>query len=125
MTETPGADYDPPWKAIVMQAFPDWMMHLPVDLQHALWQELEQLERNRRMPYITSVERIGMEKGIQQGIEQGKQLGAVDTHLRQIERRFGPPSDVVRERVTKADPSTLMHWSERILDAQKLDDLWH
>jgi len=44
------------------------------------------------MPYITSVERIGMEKGIQQGIQQGKQLGAVDMLLRQIERRFGLPS---------------------------------
>jgi len=101
------------------------MMHLPADLQRALWRDLEQLERNRRMPYITSVERIGMEKGIQEGIQQGKQLGAVDMLLRQIERRFGPPSDVVRERVTKADPSTLMQWSERILDAQNLEDLWH
>ena len=68
------------------------MMHLPPELQPALWQDLEQLERNRRMPYITSVERIGMEKGIQQGIQQGKQLGAVDMLLRQIERRFGLPS---------------------------------
>jgi hypothetical protein len=101
------------------------MMHLPADLQHALWQDLEQLERNRRMPYITSVERIGMEKGIQQGIQQGKQLGAVDMLLRQIERRFGPPSDVVRERINKADPTTLMQWSERILDARNLEDLWH
>jgi len=77
------------------------------------------------MPYITSVERIGMEKGIQEGIQQGKQLGAVDMLLRQIERRFGPPSDVVRERLSKADPNTLMQWSERILDAQNLEDLWH
>ena len=105
------------------------MMHLPTDLQHALWQDLEQLESNRRMPYITSVERIGMEKGIQQGIQkgiqQGKQLGAVDMLLRQIERRFGLPSDVVRERIDKADPTKLMQWSERILDARNLDDLWH
>jgi hypothetical protein len=56
----------------------DWLMHLRAALQRALWQDLEQLERNRRMPYITSVERIGMEKGIQQSIQQGKQLGAVD-----------------------------------------------
>jgi len=88
----------------------DWMMHLPTDLQRALWQDLEQLERNRRMPYITSVERIGMEKGIeqgiQQGIQQGKQLGAADMLLHLIERRFGPPSDVVRERINKADPTT-------------------
>ena len=103
----------------------DWMMHLPTDLQRALWQDLEQLERNRRMPYITSVERIGMEKGIQQGIQQGKQLGAADMLLHLIERRFGPPSDVVCERINKAYPTTLMQWSERILDAQNLEDLWH
>jgi hypothetical protein len=77
------------------------------------------------MPYITSVERIGMEKGMQKGIQQGKQLGAADMLLRQIERRFGPPSDMVRERITRADSDTLMQWSERMLDAQNLDDLWH
>ena len=85
------------------------------------------------MPYITSVERIGMEKGMQKGIEQGiekgiqqgKQLGAADMLLHQIERRFGPPSDLVRERIIKADANTLMQWSERILDAQNLDELWH
>jgi len=27
--------------------------------------------------------------------------------------------------VLKADPNRLMHWSERILDAQNLEDLWH
>lgn len=39
-----------------------------------------------------------------QGIQQGKQLGAADRRLRQIERRFGPPNDLVRKRITKADP---------------------
>ena len=88
-----------------------------------------QLERNRRMPYITSVERIGMEKGIQKGIrkgiQQGKQLGAADMLLHLIERRFGPPSDLVRGRIAQADPNTLMQWSERILEARDLEDLWH
>jgi hypothetical protein len=32
---------------------------------------------------------------------------------------------VVRERINKADPTTLMQWSERILDARNLEDLWH
>ena len=66
-----------------------------------------------------------MEKGIQQGIQPGKQLGAADMLLHQIERRFGPPSDVVRGRIVQADPNTLMQWSERILEARDLDDLWH
>ncbi len=55
----------------------------------------------------------------------GKQPRAADLLLCQIERRFGPPNDVVRERIGQADSDTLMQWSERILDAQSLDDLWH
>jgi len=45
--------------------------------------------------------------------------------LRQIERRFGPPSDQVRERVSQADPNTLLEWSDRILDANSLDVVLH
>jgi hypothetical protein len=45
----------------------DWMMQVPKELQNQLWQDIEQLERNKTMPYITSVERIGIEKGLQQG----------------------------------------------------------
>ena len=44
----------------------DWMMRLPDDLQRGLWQKLSHLERNRHMPYVTSVERIGIEKGLKQ-----------------------------------------------------------
>ena len=57
------------------------------------------------MPYITSVERIGIQKGVQQGFqqgvqqgrEQGIQLGILET----LDERFGdiPPSisDEVRQ----------------------------
>jgi hypothetical protein len=51
--------------------FIDWMMTLPEELEQEFWQELQQYEESMRMPYITSVERIGIQKGIQQGIEQG------------------------------------------------------
>ncbi len=51
------------------------------------------------------------------------QKGGAAMLLRIIERRFGPPSDQVRERVTRADPNTLLQWSDRILDANSLDDL--
>ena len=43
--------------------------------------------------------------------------------LRQIERRLGPPSDLVRQRITQAEPNTLMQWTERILDEQNLERL--
>jgi hypothetical protein len=111
----------------------DWMMALPDALQRHLWNELEQLERTKRMPYITSVERFGIEKGIQQGIQigeergeqRGEQRGAANLLLRLIERRFGPPDEATRERIRASDPDTLLNWSERILDAKTLDEVLH
>jgi hypothetical protein len=99
----------------------DWMMRLPDDLQQTLWHELEQLEANKQMPYMTSIERIGMEKGVQ----QGKQLGSAAVLERLIERRFGPLSASLRERLAQADTETLLVWSERILDARTLEDVLH
>lgn len=95
----------------------DWMMHLPKDLERQLWQQLEAFERNNKMPYVTSVERIGIEKGLQQG--------AAGVLLRLLERRFGPIDEETRARVDKAEPDQLDHWSERILDAQTLQELLH
>ena len=48
-------------------------MSLPEELDREFWQEVIQLEGEKRMPYITSVERFGIQKGIEQGIEQGIQ----------------------------------------------------
>jgi hypothetical protein len=39
-------------------AFVDWMLTLPFDLEQEFWQEVEQLEAEQRMGYITSFERI-------------------------------------------------------------------
>ncbi|HEX5271097.1 MAG TPA: hypothetical protein VFW33_11440, partial [Gemmataceae bacterium] len=41
----------------------DWMMELPPALANLFDQEMARLEEERRMPYITSFERHGMEKG--------------------------------------------------------------
>jgi hypothetical protein len=53
----------------------DWLMRLRPELERDLLQELERFEEVRRMPYVTSAERIGIEKGIQQGREEGLQQG--------------------------------------------------
>src|SRR4051812_4704585 len=45
----------------------DWMMALPRELAASFDQSLQEFEEERSMPYITSVERHGIEKGIQQG----------------------------------------------------------
>ena len=43
--------------------FLDWMMELPEGLKQAFWDQLEQYEQERQMPYVTSIEQLGIEKG--------------------------------------------------------------
>jgi hypothetical protein len=62
-------------RIINLFAIIDWMMRLPEDLERQLWSQIAQLEEHKTMRYVTSVERIGIEKGIQQGILQGIQQG--------------------------------------------------
>lgn len=55
--------------------FIDWTMWLPGELDRSFWQHVRQDEEARGMPYITSVERIGMQRGLEQGLEQGLRQG--------------------------------------------------
>jgi hypothetical protein len=50
--------------------FIDWVLILPPGLEKQFWDELEQYEEEANMPYVTSVERIGLERGREQGLEQ-------------------------------------------------------
>jgi hypothetical protein len=64
--------------------FLDWLMRLPVELEQQLWRELQAEEEARKMQYVSSVERIGEQRGLQQGLDFERQL-----LLRQARRRFG------------------------------------
>jgi predicted transposase/invertase (TIGR01784 family) len=47
-------------------AFVDWIMILSGDAKLSFWQELRTYEEERQMPYITSVEQIGYDRGIEE-----------------------------------------------------------
>nr|VFJ54163.1 MAG: Predicted transposase YdaD [Candidatus Kentron sp. FM]VFK12573.1 MAG: Predicted transposase YdaD [Candidatus Kentron sp. FM] len=53
----------------------DWMMRLPEELEQQLWQDIETIEGETQMPYVTSVERLATQKGLQKGLQQGRQEG--------------------------------------------------
>jgi hypothetical protein len=66
-----------------------------------------------------------IDRYIEQGINQGQRLGEATAVLRLIERKFGPPSDSVRERVLAADSDTLLEWLDRILVAESVEAVLH
>ncbi|MDJ1177582.1 transposase [Roseofilum sp. BLCC_M91] len=71
----------------------DWLMELPEPEERRLWTELETLEKEKVMPYITSVERFGIEKG--RAEERQESI------LRILEVRFVEVPDELKEQVRK------------------------
>ncbi|MEH1817768.1 MAG: cytosolic protein [Nostoc sp.] len=55
-------------------AFVDWVLTLPSDLEGEFLFEVEQLEAEQRMQYVTSFERSGIRLGLLEGIELGLKL---------------------------------------------------
>ena len=75
--------------------------------------------------YIEEDERRGKLEGKQEGKLEGTQLGEATILLRQIELKFGAISEQDRQRVASADAATLLKWSERVLRAESLDQVFH
>lgn len=59
--------------------FLDGIMVLPENLEIQYNQEIAKLEEAKTMPYITTAERIGIQKGIQEGKQLGLQEGKMET----------------------------------------------
>jgi hypothetical protein len=55
--------------------FIDWVMSLPEELEQDFWREVIQIQEDRRMPYITSIERLATQQGIRQGLLEAIELG--------------------------------------------------
>jgi hypothetical protein len=66
-----------------------------------------------------------IQQGVAKGIEQGERRGEAKVLLRLLERRFGPLSEAVQQRILNADAQALLKWSDRILDAEDPESVFH
>ncbi|BAY41629.1 hypothetical protein NIES2111_60250 (plasmid) [Nostoc sp. NIES-2111] len=93
-------------------AFIDWMLTLPLDLELEFKREVEQLEAQQRMQYVTSFERSGIRLGLLEGIELG------------LELKFGASSLFVMDEVSQIyDIEQLRKIKEGIKTATSIDEL--
>ncbi|MBF0097984.1 MAG: DUF4351 domain-containing protein [Magnetococcales bacterium] len=100
--------------------FIEWVMALPDDMERQILEELKVFEEENEMSYMLSAERFGMEKGVL----IGEQKGEANVLLRLLQRRFGQVPDPVKAKVTDAKLESLEAWTDRILDAKTLDDVF-
>jgi hypothetical protein len=96
--------------------FIDWIMVLPAKLEARFQTALAHLEEETHMPYITSIERMGLERG--------RQEGEVAVLRRLLTRRFGVLPTWVEERLTQASLQELERWTDRILEARQLEEVF-
>ena len=96
--------------------FIDWVMDLPEELTEQVYEEVQRLETEARMRYVTSIERMGIKKGIQQG--EAMLL------RRLLLRRFQQLPDWAEKRLERASREELESWGERFVDAEQLEDIF-
>ncbi len=116
--------------------FIDWLIGLPKSLEIEYTNKINALEEAKNMAYISSAEKIGIEKGYAKGLTLGREQGRVqgiDKGIQQgesillfrlITLKFGHIADNYRQRIVDANPETLLRWGERILNASVIEDIF-
>ena len=103
--------------------FVDWVMILPEGLKRTFWEELRTYEEERKMPYITSVEQIGYDRGLQVGEESGVEKGQRSLILRLLNCKLGVLPDRTIDRINKLSITRLESLGEALLDFSAIEDL--
>jgi len=89
---------------LLLYKFIDWLILLPDEYNQDFREEITKFEEEKKMPFITTAERIGMEKGLKKGrIENAKEV-IVDA----LETRFGGVPKDLREKIQEIDDEKIL-----------------
>ena len=102
--------------------FVDWLLILPEDYKLAFWEELKNYEEKRKMPYITSVEEIGYDRGLKEG-NQRLLKAERSLILRLLTRKVGLIDGQTNDRINDLSIVKLESLGEALLDFRSIDDL--
>ena len=107
--------------------FIDMVMSLPGGLEEEYHEEIFKEEEVREMPYITTAERIGMRKGLEEGRKQGLQEGMLEEArelvLEALEERFGVVPEDLEEVVRgQKDREVLRRWHRLAIRVGSLEE---
>ncbi len=90
----------------------DWMMELPEALGQLFDREVEQIDQERHMPYVTSIER------------HGEQRDRADMLIRALEGQYrvSVPEDLAARIRGTEDTELLVRWFNRVFEAESLEE---
>ncbi len=97
--------------------FLERIVYLPAEITAYYNELVEQVVEEANMPYISLIERRGIELGREEGLEQGIGQGRAATLHKQLQLKFGDLAGVYEARLKQADAAELDLWTERVLFA--------
>jgi flagellar biosynthesis/type III secretory pathway protein FliH len=117
----------------------DWIMQLPLELEEEFRHTVYQFEEEKRMPYVTSIERLalkrghdeGLEEGLEKGLEKGREEGreeALEEGLMKglhegialaLEIKFGKGGKKLAARISRIQDLALLKSLKKMLQAGK------
>jgi hypothetical protein len=104
--------------------FIDWLLDLPPELEKQVWGELARYEEEKRMPYVTSVERIGFERGRDEGLKEGERKTLLENIELVLKLKFGAADPEFLQAVRQqTDVAVLRNVFRATETAASLDDL--
>jgi hypothetical protein len=106
----------------------DWMMALPPVLAEKLTLFVAKLEEERKMEYVSSIERVLLARERQEGRKEGRQEGWQETSTallaRLLTRRFGSMPTHLQSRLQGASMAQVEAWFDRAATAATLDEVF-
>jgi hypothetical protein len=112
-------------KIIKLFHFIDWMMRLPDNLDKMLWVEILKIEEETKMRYVSSVERIGYDRGWDEGIIEGNKKGRIEAIELGLSLKFGDDAaQLVMPSIRNLqDPDFLLMIRDAIRVAENIEDI--
>ncbi|MGH9844033.1 MAG: DUF4351 domain-containing protein [Blastocatellia bacterium] len=95
--------------------FLDWLMFLPGELQHSYRNEIDRYEEEKKMRYVTTIERMG--------IEQGRVEGRLEATTDLLQQKFGALDENLASRLRELTYEQLKQLTGMLLKLDSLDDL--
>jgi len=104
---------------LLLYNFIDWLICLPDAENINFHDEITKYEEVKKMPYISTAEKIGIEKGMQQGIEKGIQQGIKEGEIKKAQEAIVEVLETRFETV----PIKLIHKIKEIKEEAPLSSL--
>ncbi len=100
--------------------FIDWIMTLPEELSQRVKDAVHEIEAEKNVQYVTSIERLAIEDGKTQGIQQGEAnlLRAL------LIGAFGSLPPRVEDRLQNASSADIARWAGRFKKADSLEEIF-